>query len=103
MSARVIDNLRRVEIFAGLSDDELMQVAGLCKAIRAPAGQTIFREGDTGDELYIVHEGTVRVMITARLSDGTMAPSTINTLYPGQCFGEQALLGSRAHGDGLHK
>lgn len=96
MSARVIDNLRRVEIFAGLSDAELLQVAGLCKALRAPAGQTIFKEGDTGDELYIVHEGTVRVMITTRLSDGTTAPSTINTLYPGQCFGEQALLGGAA-------
>jgi CRP-like cAMP-binding protein len=35
-------------------------------------------------------------MITTRLSDGTVAPSTINTLYPGQCFGEQALLGGAA-------
>lgn len=96
MSARVIDNLRKVEIFAGLSDGELIQVAGLCKAIRAPAGHIVFKEGDTGDELYIVHEGTVRVMITTRLADGTTAPSTINSLYPGQCFGEQALLGGAA-------
>jgi len=96
MNPRVLENLRKVEIFAGLSDDELVQVAGMCRAIRTPASQTVFNESDTGDELYIVHEGTVRVMISTRLSDGTVAPSTINTLYPGQCFGEQALLGGAA-------
>ncbi|MGQ9547926.1 MAG: Crp/Fnr family transcriptional regulator [Roseiflexus sp.] len=96
MNPRVLDNLRKVEIFAGLSDDELVQVARMCKAIRTPAGQTVFHEGDTGNELYIIHEGTVRVAITTRLSDGAVAPSTINILYPGQCFGEQALLGGAA-------
>ena len=60
MNPRVLENLRKVEIFAGLSDDELMQVAGVCRAIRTPASQTVFNEGDTGDELYIVHEGTDR-------------------------------------------
>ncbi|NWG20706.1 MAG: cyclic nucleotide-binding domain-containing protein [Chloroflexi bacterium] len=96
MSARVIDNLRKVEIFAGLRDDELVMVAGLCKALRVPARHTIFKEGDAGEELYVVHEGSVRVMITTRTPDGTSSPSTINTLYPGQCFGEQALLGGAA-------
>lgn len=96
MNARVIDNLRKVEIFAGLNDAELLQVAGLCKAIRTPANHTIFKEGDTGDELYVVHEGSVRVMITTRTNDGAATASTINLLYPGQCFGEQALLGGAA-------
>ena len=94
MSTRVIENLRRVEIFAGLSDDELLQVAALCTAVRAPAGKTIFKEGDEGDEMYIIHEGSVRVMINTRTPDGHVAPSTINVLYSGQCFGEMVLLNS---------
>jgi len=95
-NTRVIDNLRRVEIFAGLSDDELLQVADLCKAVRAPAGAIIFNEGDEGAELFIIHEGSVRVMINTRTPDGTVAPSTINMLYSGQCFGEMILLNSAA-------
>jgi hypothetical protein len=41
-STRIIDNLRRVEIFAGLIDEELLKVADLCKAVRVPADRTIF-------------------------------------------------------------
>jgi CRP/FNR family cyclic AMP-dependent transcriptional regulator len=93
-STRVIDNLRRVEVFGGLTDDELMKVADLCKALRVPAGKSIFNEGDAGDELYIIHEGSVKVMINTRTPDGTVAPSTINMLYAGQCFGEMILLNS---------
>jgi CRP-like cAMP-binding protein len=93
-NTRVIDNLRRVEIFAGLLDEELLKVADLCKAVRVPAGKAVFEEGDGGDELYIIHEGSVRVMINSRRPDGTFAPSTINMLYQGQCFGEMILLNS---------
>jgi CRP/FNR family transcriptional regulator, cyclic AMP receptor protein len=95
-STRVIDNLRRVEIFAGLSDEELLRVADICKALRLPADKTLFSEGDEGDELYVIHDGSVRVMINTRAADGTVAPSTINMLYDGQCFGEMILLGSGA-------
>jgi CRP-like cAMP-binding protein len=94
MSTRVIDNLRRVEIFAGLTDEELLRVADLCKAVRVPAGKVIFEEGDEGTELFIIHEGSVRVMINTRTPDGNVAPSTINMLYSGQCFGEMILLNS---------
>jgi CRP/FNR family transcriptional regulator, cyclic AMP receptor protein len=93
-NTRVIDNLRRVEIFGGLLDEELLKVADLCKAVRVPASKAVFEEGDGGDELYIIHEGSVRVMINSRRPDGTFAPSTINMLYQGQCFGEMILLNS---------
>jgi CRP-like cAMP-binding protein len=93
MSTRVLDNLRRAEIFAGLSDDELVLVARVCKALRIPEGRAVFKEGDPGDDLYVIHEGSVRVMIPTRGVDGEMSLSTINSLYPGQCFGEIVLVG----------
>jgi len=95
-NTRVIDNLRRAEIFTGLLDEELLKVADLCKAVRVPASKAVFSEGDGGDELYIIHEGSVRVMINTRKPDGTFTPSTINMLYKGQCFGEMILLNSAA-------
>src|ERR1043165_36911 len=95
-NTRVIDNLRRAEIFGGLLDEELLKVADLCKALRVAAGKAVFTEGDGGDELFIIHEGSVRVMINTRKPDGSVAPSTINMLYAGQCFGEMILLNSAA-------
>ena len=89
---RVIEHLRRADMFNGLQDDELAQIAGVCQAVKAPPSTTIFNEGDEGSEMYIIHDGHVRVVINTRRDDGTVAPSTINMLYPGQCFGELVLL-----------
>lgn len=91
---RVLESLRKVEIFAGLADEELMMVAELCHAMRAPASKTIFSEGDEGSEIYIILDGCVRVMINTRRPDGEVTLSTINSLYSGQCFGEMTLLSS---------
>jgi CRP-like cAMP-binding protein len=92
MSNRVIENLRKAEVLSGLSDLQLSQVANICKAARITEDRTIFSEGEEGEELYVIHEGSVRVMINARDDRGEITPSTINTLYPGQCFGELVLL-----------
>jgi CRP/FNR family cyclic AMP-dependent transcriptional regulator len=93
MSSNVVEHLRRVEAFSGLSDEELIHVATICKGRRLAAGQTVFQEGEDGDEMMVILDGCVRVSITTRLPDGTMAPSTINMLYKGQSFGEMVLLG----------
>ena len=92
MSSRVIDNLRKVEIFAGLTDQDLVAVASICKAARVPADRAIFKEGDDGDDLYVIHEGSVRVLLNTKTASGKVTTSTINMLYPGQCFGELVLL-----------
>lgn len=93
MTNQVVEQLRRVELFGGLTDSELIQIAQICKLRKTPAGQVIFNEGDDSDELLIIHEGCVRVSLHTRSPEGGMAPSTINMLYGGQSFGEMALLG----------
>lgn len=93
MSGNIAEHLRRVEIFGGLSDEELAHVAGLCRIRRQSASDIVFNEGDDGDELLIILEGCVRVSINTKSAQGVMAPSTINMLYNGQSFGEMVLLG----------
>jgi CRP-like cAMP-binding protein len=93
MSDKILPHLRRVEIFNGLNDTELMQIAAICQARRAPAGTVIFNEGDDGNELFLIHSGCVKVMLNTRSADGNVAPGTINMLYGGQSFGEMVLLG----------
>jgi len=51
-------------------------------------GELVFREGDTGDRLYIVLRGRAEVLMTSR-PEGAVAE-----LGPGSYFGEMALLGS---------
>jgi CRP-like cAMP-binding protein len=92
-NTKVMDNLRRVEIFGGLTDAELVQIAKLCKIRRLQANTIVFNEGDDGNELMIIHDGCVRVSINTRTTDGNMHPTTINMLYAGQSFGEMVLLG----------
>ena len=48
---------------AGLTDDELEQIAQLCKAVRVSAGKAIFKEGDSGDEMFITIGNFKREMI----------------------------------------
>lgn len=92
MNSKVMESLRRVDIFNRLLDTELLQIASLCQVWRLHAGHIIFQEGDTGDELFIIQDGCVRVAINTRSADNTIVPATINVLYAGQSFGEMVLL-----------
>ncbi len=87
-----MDSLRRVQIFGGLSDTELISIANLCEIWRLVAGHVIFREGDYGNQVFIIHEGSVRVSIQTRDNTGKPTEAVINTLYAGQSFGELVLL-----------
>ncbi len=93
MSANIVEHLRRVEIFGGLTDEDMLQLASLCRVQKMGANQAVFNEGDDGDELIIIIEGCVRVSLITRSAQGSMTPSTINMLYKGQSFGEMVLLG----------
>jgi NADH:quinone reductase (non-electrogenic) len=51
------------------------------------ANETIFRQGDRGDRLYIIVDGEVDVVVDAASS----AERVLARLGPGECFGEMAL------------
>lgn len=92
MNSTTIESLQRVHIFKNLESEELSLIANLCHDWSTTTGETIFREGDDGHELFIIEEGCVRVLINTRSRDGSLSPSTINMLYTGQSFGEMVLL-----------
>lgn len=50
------------------------------------AGQTIFKEGDAGDFLYVLKEGSVDIIVHGK---------KVDTLSAGDIFGEMALLEER--------
>jgi HEAT repeat protein len=76
--------LRRVPLFAGLEPADLKQVAEISLERFYPDGELIARQGDPGDELYIILSGTVRVF--------TVDGDQLAMRKPGEYVGEMALL-----------
>jgi len=54
-------NLRAFDLFAGLDDDTLMEVASICEEMTVPAGALIIRQGQPGDKVYLMQEGSVGI------------------------------------------
>ena len=66
--------LRKVNLFAELAPSDLKQIAGLAREAQHVNGAVLGREGEVGDQLFIIASGTVRVEtgahVIARRSSG---------------------------------
>jgi CRP/FNR family transcriptional regulator, cyclic AMP receptor protein len=78
-----IDHLQQVPLFAACSRKDLQLVARRAEDVRVPAGKALVSEGETGQEFFVIIEGTARVTRQGR---------KIATIGPGQAFGELSLL-----------
>ena len=54
--------LRRVPLFEGLDPEDLQRIASTAIEHVYPAGEPLVREGDVGDTLIVIVEGSVRVV-----------------------------------------
>jgi hypothetical protein len=88
LSARSLDS---IPLFSGIPRDELVSVLTSVRPARVPAGQVVVREGDPGDTLYLIVQGTLRV--STRGQDGEDV--ALAALGAGDFFGEVALLTGR--------
>jgi len=77
------DVLAAVELFSKCSRSELKTVARHVESARLEPGVDLTRQGDAGDAFYVILEGRARVSVD---------DETVDTLGPGQYFGELALL-----------
>ncbi len=79
--------IRRIPIFAAFPDEALSSIAALLQPGTTKAGEVIFREGDEGDEMFVVAAGQLRVV-----SDAATEKVVFSHLGPGEFFGEMALI-----------
>jgi CRP/FNR family transcriptional regulator, cyclic AMP receptor protein len=79
--------LKKAAIFADLTDEELERVAEVCKEQNFKFGQTIFKEGEPGNRLYMISHGEVRI---SRVVPGS-GEEALTVLKPGACFGEMSV------------
>ncbi|HXI46271.1 MAG TPA: cyclic nucleotide-binding domain-containing protein [Candidatus Acidoferrales bacterium] len=78
-----LELLGRVPLFSGLGGRDLERIGQLADEIDAPAGKVLMRQGQTGQEFFVVIEGTLRVE-----RDGKVIASR----GPGEFVGEIALV-----------
>ena len=84
----VLAALRQVELFSGLDERVLLQIASVARPREFDRGELLFVEGDVGDALLVLVSGSVTVFRTS--ADGERA--ALNVLEPPEVIGEIALL-----------
>ncbi len=80
--------LRKVSLFAELSDHELEALAGSLGRRTFAKGMIIFHKGGVGQTLYIIESGRVRIFVLSESGQEI----TVNIYGPGDIFGEFSLL-----------
>ena len=80
--------LRSFALFSVLGDQELEDVAESAVEIRAEAGETLFRQGDRGEHLFLIVSGSIRLSST---TDRELE-HPIALQGPASSFGEMAFL-----------
>jgi CRP-like cAMP-binding protein len=75
--------LKKIPVFADLSDDELGHIAALAAEVSVPEGKELVREGDYSYDVLAIEEGTASV---------DRHGGHIADLGPGDVFGEMGVL-----------
>ena len=87
-------HLKETDIFYEMSPTQLELVASICDQRIHQAGEIVFEENTTGNELYIIAKGEVEIQVDPVLINpgDEGGAQTIATLRRGQSFGEVALV-----------
>lgn len=85
---RALANLKRVDVFDPLSENDLANIARQVRFEQFSAGEIIISEGDAGTSMYVIVRGECEVIIF----EGKNKEHIIARLGAGEFFGEMSLL-----------
>lgn len=80
--------LKHSPLFSSVTTRELEAVAMVAEEVLYRPGETVVREGEVGDSMFLIKQGTVR--ISKRVGGG--ATANLAELAAGECFGEMAVI-----------
>ncbi len=83
----VVAIFQRIPMFAGIDRSKLKLLAFTSDHATFQEGQYVFRQGDRGDNAYVIIEGEVEVVL-----ESLSGPRVLAVLGANQVFGEMALL-----------
>ena len=78
-----VELLGKVSLFARCTKKELDRIAGITTPVSVGEGRVLAREGDTGQEFFVIVNGH---------ASATVSGAEVGVLGPGSFFGEMALL-----------
>lgn len=81
--------MKNFALLKGLDDEQLAQVAAVMRPIEVKPGDVVVREGDSGDDFFLIEEGELEVLKSGE-------DISVANLGPGRDFGAMALLGQGA-------
>lgn len=91
-SVMTLEELRSVPLFAGLDDEAARELRDLLKVREVAAATPLFHMGDSGDAMYLIDSGRVRISV----HDSFNHVVTLAELAGGDFFGEMAILDGKA-------
>jgi CRP-like cAMP-binding protein len=84
--------LRKSELFHNLSEEELQLLLPLIRVDTFENGTFILKEGERGDDLYLIEKGSVEILKEDKEHG---AHYRVALIHPDEWFGEMAILGSK--------
>jgi uncharacterized membrane protein len=90
-SQMTLEALRSVPLFASLDDDAARDLRNLLSEKTVQQNTRLFRQGDTGDAMYLIESGRVRISIR----DDDKQELTLAELAQGDFFGEMSIIDGR--------
>ncbi len=78
-----VNLFKKTDLFESLSEAAINQVIQGCREVLLKPGQCLFREGDSGDSMYLIYSGKIDIEKQGRL---------LATRGPGEYFGEMSMI-----------
>ena len=93
--SKMADALSHVEVFRGLSQDDLKMISKHCKKVSFEKGDTLIETGQRPSAFYILLKGQLRVFLPKQIKgkkERRVSEINLNILNKGDCFGEYSLI-----------
>jgi GNAT superfamily N-acetyltransferase len=87
---RIAQAAQGLPLFSGLDAEQVNRLASVCRVTNFGPEETIFRQGEAAEEMYVVLDGEVAIGIAD-------SPAPVGLVRTGECLGETSLLGAAGH------
>ncbi len=81
-------HVRRVQLFSGLEQSEITQIAAAARSLCKRRGEFVYMPGDRADSVFVLKKGRIKLSVLSE-SGKEIA---IDIIQPGEMFGEFALI-----------
>src|SRR5437016_12150891 len=95
LSEKVFDQLSQNRLFEGIEPDLLKQIRRQVDVLEFKSGEVVFHEGDPGNSLYLVGEGSVKIY----KDDRAGREQVLDYIKPRNFLGEMARLEGKLRSD----